>query len=49
MPQFLVYARVLKNEESAAFMINEVAYWGNEKEKAKLHEGTEKPLKFFYV
>lgn len=38
MPQFLVYARVLKNEESAAFMINEVAYWGNEKEKAKLNE-----------
>lgn len=38
MPQFLVYARALKNDESAAFMIKEVAYWGSEKEKSKLYE-----------
>lgn len=28
----------MKNEESVAFLIQETAYWGNEKEKATLHE-----------
>lgn len=38
MPQFLVLAQKVKNEESVAFLIQEVAYWGSEKEKATLHE-----------
>ena len=38
MPQFLVLAQKVKNEESVAFLIQEVAYWGSEKEKASLHE-----------
>lgn len=38
MPQFLVLAKHLHNEESAAFLIQETAYWGTENEKATLHE-----------
>lgn len=38
MPQFLVLAKKVKNEDSVAFLIQETAYWGSEKEKATLHE-----------
>ena len=38
MPQFLVIAKNLKNEDSAAFLIQETAYWGSEIEKGSLHE-----------
>jgi hypothetical protein len=38
MPQFLVLAKELHNEESAAFLIQETAYWGTNGEKAALHE-----------
>lgn len=38
MPQFLVLAKELHNESSGAFLIQETAYWGSEKEKAALHD-----------
>lgn len=38
MPQFLILADNVKDEESVAFLIQEVAYWGSEKEKSSLHE-----------
>lgn len=37
MPQFLILAEEVKNEESVRFLIEEVAYWGSEREKASLH------------
>lgn len=33
MPQFLVLAGVMKDENTAAFLIEEIAYWGSESEK----------------
>lgn len=33
MPQFLVLANVMKDDETAAFLIEEIAYWGNDAEK----------------
>ena len=33
MPAFLTLADSLKNEESAAYLVKEVAYWGTEQEK----------------
>lgn len=41
MPSFLVLAEKLNNEKSAAFMIEELAYWGRESEKQSIN-------KFFY-
>lgn len=38
MPQFLIIAEKLRNEEAVAFLIEEVAYWGSEKEKSMLHQ-----------
>lgn len=38
MPQFLVLASVMKDEATAAFLIEEIAYWGSDKEKASIHE-----------
>lgn len=38
MPQFLVLASVMKDETTAAFLIEEIAYWGSEKEKATIKE-----------
>lgn len=38
MPQFLVLAKDLRNEDSGAFLIMETAYWGTAAEKASLHE-----------
>lgn len=38
MPQFLVLASVTKMESTAAFLIEEVAYWGSDKEKASLKD-----------
>lgn len=38
MPQFLVLASVMKDDTTAAFLIEEVAYWGSEKEKSRIHE-----------
>lgn len=37
MPQFLVLSEEIDNEDSVAFLIEEVAYWGTDKEKASLH------------
>ncbi len=37
MPQFLVLSENIDNEDSVAFLITEVAYWGSDKEKASLH------------
>lgn len=37
MPQFLVLASVMRDENTAAFLIEEVAYWGSEKEKAAIN------------
>ena len=36
MPDFITIADMLRNEKSAAFMIEEVAYWGSEDEKNQL-------------
>lgn len=36
MPNFLNIADRLKNEDSAAFMVHEVAYWGKENEKLEV-------------
>lgn len=36
MPQFLVLASVMKDEDTAAFLIEELAYWGNDSEKANI-------------
>lgn len=38
MPQFLVLASVINDETTAAFLIEEIAYWGSEKEKATIHQ-----------
>ena len=38
MPQFLVVAKELHNADSAAFLIQETAYYGTEQEKASLHK-----------
>lgn len=38
MPQFLVLASVIKDDATAAFVIEELAYWGNEKEKAMIKD-----------
>lgn len=38
MPPFLVLASIMKNEDSAAFLIEEVAYWGTDSEKAKIQD-----------
>lgn len=38
MPQFLVLASVIKDETTAAFVIEELAYWGSEKEKSMIKE-----------
>lgn len=38
MPQFLILAEKLTNEKSVAFLIQEVAYWGSDKEKASLSD-----------
>lgn len=38
MPPFLVLASIMKNEDSAAFLIEEVAYWGSEAEKSKIQD-----------
>lgn len=38
MPQFLVLASVMKDDATAAFLIEEIAYWGSEKEKATIHQ-----------
>lgn len=37
MPQFLVLASVMKDENTAAFLIEEIAYWGNEREKESIN------------
>ena len=37
MPQFLILTENIENEESVRFLIEEVAYWGSEREKAALH------------
>lgn len=36
MPSFLTIADALKNDQAAAFLIEEVAYWGSENEKNEL-------------
>lgn len=36
MPQFLVLANVIKDDTTAAFLIEEIAYWGNENEKQSI-------------
>ncbi len=36
MPSFLTIAESLKNDQAAAFLIEEVAYWGSETEKNEL-------------
>lgn len=38
MPAFLTIAEGLLNEDSAAFLIEEVAYWGNDEEKSQLYK-----------
>lgn len=38
MPQFLVLASAMKDDNTAAFLIEEVAYWGSEKEKSRIKE-----------
>lgn len=38
MPQFLVLASVMKDESTAAFLIEEIAYWGSDKEKATIKQ-----------
>lgn len=37
MPQFLVLAGVMKDPQTAAFLIEEIAYWGNDTEKASIN------------
>lgn len=36
MPQFLVLAGVMKDPDTAAFLIEEIAYWGNDSEKESI-------------
>lgn len=36
MPQFLVLAGVMNDENTAAFLIEEIAYWGNDSEKESI-------------
>lgn len=38
MPQFLVLASIMKDDDTAAFLIEEIAYWGSEKEKASIKQ-----------
>lgn len=38
MPQFLVLVSLMRDEATAAFLIEEIAYWGSENEKATIHE-----------
>ena len=38
MPNFLIFADTLQNAESAAFMIEETAYWGTEEEKEHISD-----------
>ncbi len=38
MPQFSVMAHEVKDEDSVAFLIREIAYWGSEEEKSGLHQ-----------
>lgn len=38
MPQFLVLASAMKDEATAAFLIEEIAYWGSDQEKASIHQ-----------
>lgn len=38
MPQFLVLASVMKDDTTAAFLIEEIAYWGSDNEKATIHQ-----------
>lgn len=38
MPQFLVLASIMKEEATAAFLIEEIAYWGSEKEKSSVKD-----------
>lgn len=38
MPQFLVLASIINDDATAAFLIEEIAYWGNEKEKVSISE-----------
>lgn len=37
MPQFLVLAGVMNDPNTAAFLIEEIAYWGNDSEKASIN------------
>lgn len=36
MPQFLVLAGVMKDDDTAAFLIEEIAYWGSDNEKESI-------------
>ncbi|MBQ0057494.1 MAG: hypothetical protein KBT20_07550 [Bacteroidales bacterium] len=38
MPQFLVLASIMKDETTAAFLIEEIAYWGSPKEKSTVKD-----------
>lgn len=38
MPQFLVLASVMKDDATAAFLIEEIAYWGSDREKSAVNE-----------
>lgn len=38
MPQFLVLASIMKDESTAAFLIEEIAYWGSDKEKSTVKD-----------
>lgn len=38
MPQFLVLASIMHDEATAAFLIEEIAYWGSDREKATINE-----------
>lgn len=38
MPQFLVLASIMKDDATAAFLIEEIAYWGSDKEKAAVKD-----------
>lgn len=44
MPQFLVLAGVMKDEHTASFLIEEVAYWGSENEKKHIKQFFESPM-----
>lgn len=38
MPNFLILAQQVKNEDSAAYLIHEVAYWGKDEEKENVKD-----------